>query len=1065
MRAPRGTCSALPSLHSPRADAPALRTDLIRCGSLPRIAHRASRIETYRRSGLHTLLFTDVVDSTQLVERVGDARAAQIWSHHDRLARDLLAQHRGREIDRTDGFFLLFDGAADAVGFALAYHRAIDALGLAARAGLHAGEVTLRENDAADVARGAKPLEVEGVAKPVAARIMALARGGQTLLSATAREALDGALPAGGDVVSHGHYRLKGVQQPLELFEVGQRPHARFEPPPDADKGYRVVRAGALWTPVRQVRHNLTPERDAFVGRVSELRAIAREFEAGQRLLTLLGPGGTGKTRVIRRYGLAWLGDWPGGVYFCDLAEVRTSDGLAYAVALALGVPLGKDDPIAQLGNAIAGRARCLVILDNFEQIAALGAATVGAWLDRAPEAHFAVTSRERLHLRGEAILEIEPLPLAGDAITLFAERAAAQRPGFALDATNRGDVAEVVRLLDGLPLAIELAAARLRVLSPAQLVQRLKDRFTLLAGARGAAARQSTLKAAIDWSWQLLSAWEQAALAQCSVFEGGFTLEAAEAVLDLSDWPDAPPAIDAVQSLVDKSLLRTWNPPLPDRFDLGEPYFGMYLSIHEYAAGKLGTSAAATLAAQQLHGGYYAQFGSQDALDALVRHGGARRLPGLALEIDNLVGACRRAVARGDAAVAVATLRAAWEVLDRRGPVSIGVDLGAQVCALDTLDGSNAAAASLVHAAALRRIGRIPEASAALQAALAQARSGGHRLLEAIALAHSGMLQSQTGELDEARAQVKAALAIARDIANRRWEGGFESNLGNLDLAQGQLPGARVHTEAALAIHREIGDRRAEGGALCNLAVLHHDQGELDLALAHYEAALVVLREVGDRLAESIALGNLGTLYNDRGQLRPARATYEEALAIHREIGDRLGEVITLGNLAKLAADDDRRDDAKVGYEAALSIARELGDRREIGVMLGGLGGLYAHLDRVDEAQWHYEQALAIHREIGNRRFEGETLANLAELLQRRGRHAEAREALDAGEALLREIDDPLDLAKLLCVRGHVDLGSGDRDSARGALDEAERISREIGAEASSELLHQIAGLRAALG
>ncbi|HMN75439.1 MAG TPA: tetratricopeptide repeat protein [Burkholderiaceae bacterium] len=1018
---------------------------------------------------MHTLLFTDVVDSTLLVERVGDARAAQIWSQHDRLARDLLAQHRGREIDRTDGFFLLFDTARDAVGFALAYHRAIGVLGLEARAGLHTGEVTLRGNDAADVARGAKPLEVEGLAKPVAARIMALARGGQTLASAAARDALGDvlgdALPPDCEVVSHGHYRLKGVEQPIELFEVGRRPHARFEPPPDADKGYRVVRAGALWSPVRLVRHNLAPERDAFVGRAAELRAIAREFESGRRLLTLLGPGGTGKTRVIRRFGLAWLGDWPGGVYFCDLAEVRTTDALAYAVALALGVPLGKDDPIAQLGNAIAGRGRCLVILDNFEQIVALAPASVGAWLDRASEAHFAVTSRERLHLHGEAILEVEPLPLADDALTLFAERAAAQRPGFALDATNRADAAEVVRLLDGLPLAIELAAARLRVLSPAQLVERLKDRFTLLAGARGAAARQSTMKIAIDWSWNLLAAWEQAALAQCSVFEGGFTLEAAEAVLDLSAWADAPPAIDAVQSLVDKSLLRTWNPSLPQRFDLGEPYFGMYLSIHEYAAAKLGASAAATLAAQRLHGRYYARLGRQEALDALARHGGARRLPALALEIDNLIGACRRAVARADAAVAVPTLRAAWEVLDRRGPFSTGVDLGAQVSALDALDAPNAAAAGLVHALALRRIGRPADARDALQTALAQARSGGNRLLEAITLAQSGMLQSHAGQFDEARAKVTAALGIAREIGNRRWEGGFESNLGNLDLAQGLLPGAGAHTEAALAIHREIGDRRAEGGALCNLAVLHHDQGELDAALAHYEAALVVLREVGDRLAESIALGNLGTLYNDRGQLGPARATYEAALVIHREIGDRLGEVVTLGNLAKLATDDGRRDDARVGYETALSIARELGERREMGIMLGGLGGLYAHQGRLDDAQQHYEQALAIHRQIGNRRYEGETLANLAELLQRRGLQAEARAALDAGEALLREIADPLDLAKLLCVRGHVELGSGARDAARGALDEAQRIAREIGAEASSELMQQIAHLRTALG
>ncbi len=1014
---------------------------------------------------MHTLLFTDIVDSTLLVERLGDARAAQVWSRHDRLARDLLARHNGREIDRSDGFFLLFKSAPDAAAFALAYHRANDELGLKARAGLHVGEVTLREIGPEDVARGAKPLEVEGIAKPLAARIMALARGGQTLLSAAARSALGEDLPAESEIVSHGHYRLKGIEQPAEVFELGQHPHARFEPPRDAEKGYRVVRTGALWTPVRQVRHNLTPERDAFVGRTAELRAIARHFDSGQRLLTLLGQGGTGKTRVVRRYGLSWLGDWPGGVYFCDLSEARTYDGLAYAVALALGVPLGKDDPVVQLGNAIAGRGRCLLILDNFEQIVSLAAATVGAWLDRAADAHFVVTSRERLHLRGEVVLEVEPLPLAGDAIELFTARAAAQRPGFELDATNRDDVSEVVRLLDGLPLAIELAAARLRVLSPAQLVERLKDRFAVLSGARSAAARQSTLKAAIDWSWDLLAAWEQAALAQCSVFDGGFSLEAAEAVLDLSKWPDAPPAMDAVQSLVDKSLLRTWSPPLLGRFDLGEPYFGMYLSIHEYAARKLEASAASTLAAQTLHGRYFAQFGSAPALDALVRDGGGRRLSAIALEIDNLVGACRRAVARRDGATAVATLRAAWEVLDRRGPVSIGIDLGAQVCALDALDAADAAAAGLVHALALRRIGRIPEARAGFENALRLAQAGGNRLLEAISLGQLGMLQSHMGMMEEARTAVQAALAIALELGDRRWAGGFERNLGNLDHVQGHLHQARVHMETALASHREIGDRRGEGGALTNLAILHHDQGELDAALTQYEAALVVLREVGDRLAESITLGNLGTLYNDRGQLGPARATYEAALVIHREIGDRLGEVVTLGNLAKLAADEGRRDDARINYETALSIARELGDRREMGVMLGGLGGLYEYHDQLEEAQHHYEQALAIHREIGNRRFEGETLANLASLLQRRGHHAEARSTLDAGEALLREIADPLDLAKLLCVRGHIELADGAREAARDALAEAERIAREIGAEAQSEIGHQTARLRDALG
>ena len=181
--------------------------------------------------------------------------------------------------------------------------------------------------------------------------------------------------------------------------------------------------------------------------------------------------------------------------------------------------------------------------------------------------------------------------------------------------------------MLDGLPLAIELAAARIRVLSPAQLLERLADRFALLAGARSAADRQATLRGAIDWSWNLLLPWEQAALAQCSVFEGGFTLDAAEAVLDLSAWTDAPSIVDAVQTLVDKSLLRTWVPVDQARHALEEPYFGMYLTIHEYAAEKLATSGAdGQRAAQERHGRYFARFGSEEhLLDASTGMAAAR--------------------------------------------------------------------------------------------------------------------------------------------------------------------------------------------------------------------------------------------------------------------------------------------------------------------------------------------------------------------------------------------------------------------------------------------------------
>ena len=298
------------------------------------------------------LLQTDVVGSTELSERLGDAATAELWSAHDRVARDLLRECGGREIDKSDGFLLLFANPSDALAYALDYQRALLALPVPvkARAGLHVGPVTTRANSRDDIAQGAKPLEVDGLAKPTTARLMALAQGGQTLLSADAKAALG---PTSLRFQAQGHWRLKGLEEPIELFEASTD-GSFLGPPPDTEKAYRVVRQHDLWLPVADVRHSLPAERDPFVGRQAALRELARRFDAGARLVSLLGIGGTGKTRLAQRYGWSWLGDFPGGVWFCDLSPARTLDGIVAAVAHGLDVPLGRDDPVAQLGAAAA---------------------------------------------------------------------------------------------------------------------------------------------------------------------------------------------------------------------------------------------------------------------------------------------------------------------------------------------------------------------------------------------------------------------------------------------------------------------------------------------------------------------------------------------------------------------------------------------------------------------------------------------------------------------------------------------------------------------------------------
>ena len=946
-------------------------------------------------SDLRALLLTDVVDSTRLSQQVGDAEMARLWAAHDRAARDLLPVWHGREIDKTDGMLLLFDEASDAVGYALAYQQALNQLAppLEARAGLHVGPVTLRDNSPSDVALGAKPIEVEGVAKATAARVMSVAMGGQVLLSADARQSLNA---DGLRMQSHGHWRLKGLDEPIELFEAGDE-HALFVPPPDGDKGYRVVRQGELWLPVREIRHSLPAEGDAFVGRVGALAELARQIRSGTRLVSVLGIGGTGKTRLVMRYGRSWLGEFPGGVWFCDLASARGVDGIASAVALGLDVPLGRDDPVVQLGHAIAGRGPCLVILDNFEQVARHAAQTVGKWLARADQAHFVVTTREVLGLAGEVVLALPPLP-PDEAAALFVQRAEAAKPDFQPNADDQAAIAQLAALLDGLPLAIELAAARVRVMPPRTLLARMSERFKLLASKGGRLDRQSTLRAAFDWSWDLLPTPEKAALAQLSVFEGGFTLEAAEAVIDLSACDNAPWTVDAVQALVDKSFVRSRG---DDRFDL-------LVSVQVYAAEHLQTE------------GRYAGSGQQALAAAKLHHvawfsalGPVRAAEGHCADLDNLGTACRRAVDVGDGDAAAGALVGAWAALSLRGPFDSGSELAELVCAMPGLDDRAAAHARLVLAHALVMCGRSGRARALYDSALACARAAGDRDCEAWATFRLGSLHQLEGRMDDARSRHLEALRMAQALGERRLECLASSDLGNVALIEGRQ----------------------------------------DEALAHYTQALPVARAAGDRHVQGGLLGNLGKLHLEVGHLDEAHARFTEALAIGCETGHRRLEGNMLCNLGMLCLVQDRPAESEAASRAALVVARDLGNLRLEAIVLCNLGIAVERLGRAEEARALYEAAVGLAHSLGDPMAQGQFVGYLGLLHARQGRHDDARRCLTSGEALLRSASDAFGLGVLLTSRAEAYQLAGEAAAATASVAEAATLATEVGAGPASEI------------
>ena len=563
--------------------------------------------------------------------------------------------------------------------------------------------------------------------------------------------------------------------------------------------------------------------------------------------------------------------------------------------------------------------------------------------------------------------------------------------------------------LLDGLPLAIELAAARVTVMPPKTLLERMSQRFRLLTSSGGRRDRQATLRGALDWSWDLLSNDEQSALAQISVFEGGFTLEAAAEVLELAElWPE-----DAVQALLGKSLVRRTS---DERFDL-------LVSVQEYAAEKL-DDLGAREAAELRHGAWCAAFGTDEALQSLRIHGGVARLRALAAELDNLVAATRRAIARSDGETAAATLRAAWLPLSMRGPYAVAEDLATAALALPDLAPATSATLADVLGTALQASGR--------------------------------------GE--EARAHYEEALAIHRELGDRRTEGAALRNLGSLRRIEGRPDGARAHYRESLAIAREVGDRDFEGLVLGNLGNLHLSRGRPDEARACFEEALAIAREIGHRRFESVVLGNLGLLHTNQGRPDAAWAHFDEALAIHRDVGDRRIEGQVLGNLGLLHMNQGRPDDARTHYEEALAIHREVGNRGFEGQVLGSIGVLHLNQGRPDEAQAHHEEALAIAREVGDRRLEGNWLGSLGKLLAAQGRSDQARAAFDAGEALLRVVEDPDLLGQLLCGRGLLEHTDGNADEAQSALTEAEQLATKLAAGPDSELGREIAKTRAAL-
>ncbi|HET7519421.1 MAG TPA: adenylate/guanylate cyclase domain-containing protein [Actinomycetes bacterium] len=605
--------------------------------------------------GTHTFLFTDLEGSTRLWERFPQAMKRAL-ERHDSILLTAVTAAGGQVVKTTgDGLMAVFGSAADAVRACLAAQRGLveeswrETGALRVRMGLHSGEAQLRGDD------------YFGPAVIRSARIMAVGHGGQVLLSAASAALVADQLPDGAALLELGAHRLKDLGRPEQLFQL-VHPAIPHDFPP-------------LATPDRRP-NNLPTQASTFIGRDTELREIRARIERESvRLLTLTGPGGTGKTRLALRVAADEIDRFDHGVFFIDLSPMRDTQAVLASMARTIGLTETGDQSLQAELERQLHHQRVLLILDNFEQVMA-AAPTAAELLSGCPRLKLLVTSREALHVRGEHLYAVPPLslPVAGrerfaaadlagyEAVQLFVERAQAVRPDFRLTNENAAAIADICQRLDGLPLAIELATSRINLFSPKELLERLGSRLAMLRGGpRDLPSRQRTLRATIEWSYQLLGPGERRLFELLAVFSG-VELEAVEAVAEELDWlTETGGTLDGLASLLGKSLVR--------KADSGEaaPRLLMLETIREYAAERLEDLPEFAAAARRTHAAYFADFAKRQ-WQHLTGQRREAALAAMTADIDNLRLAWRHWVGERDLVQLNKLVDSLWLLYDARG-------------------------------------------------------------------------------------------------------------------------------------------------------------------------------------------------------------------------------------------------------------------------------------------------------------------------------------------------------------------------------------------------------------
>jgi predicted ATPase/class 3 adenylate cyclase len=865
-------------------------------------------------TGTVTFLFTDIEGSTRMWERSPQAMQAAL-ARHDEILRGATEQHGGYIFKTVgDAFCCAFPTAPDALEAALdgqwllLKERWGESIPLRVRMALHMGAAEERDGD------------YFGPPVNRVARLLSAGHGGQVLLSLPTQELVRDQLPVGTSLMDLGERHLKDLFRPERVFQLLATGLPSEFPPLRTLEAYR---------------NNLPLQPTPLIGREKEVAEVCDLLGAeATRLLTLTGPGGIGKTRLALQAAADLLDEFPDGTYFVQLATLTEAELFISAVAETLGVREIGEQPLDETLKDYLHERRLLLLLDNFEQV--LGAApTVTELLTAAPGLKVLATSRAPLGLYGEHELPVPPLTLPDlklqpplerltqyEAVGLFVERARAVKPDFKVTNESAPAVAEICVRLDGLPLAIELAAARIKMLPPKAMLQRLSSRLKLLTGgARDLPERQRTLRATIEWSFALLNEGEQVLFGRLAVFSGGRTLEAIEAICDAEG--DLPmEAFEGVSSLLDKSLLRQEEGPN------GEPRFVMLETVHEFAREKLKESAEAE-EINRAHAQYFLTL-AEEANPELKGANQLEWLERLEAEHDNMRAALTWALKRKEVEVALRLGGALWWFWSMRGYHSEGRRWLEEALAMD---------------------GRVsPE-------------------VRAMALAGVGELAFDQGDLDRAKEACQEGLELLEH------EEGREAREAKLNLlvwlgfvawVREEYERAKQLFEEGLALSRERSDTWWLATFLLYVAIVPHYLGDYERATELTEESMDLFREQGDKHSLAYCLNNLAMMVYSQGDLGRAAQLTEEAVALFRELGARGDVALGLYNLGWIALLQDDLGRAADIYKESLTLAWDTGMNHIVQGDLEGFACLAAVRGETERAARLWGAVQALHETKG---------------------------------------------------------------------------------------------------